>query len=111
MNIQVVEIELCGENRVRAVFLVGATPVAADLVIDDLDGLRGFNFADIRMNVIAWLCPFCREFVDDLFDFFDGLAKPLPWVYGDFDESRIQDALETAESEHRRCSQSEMGSP
>lgn len=102
MKIQVLQVELVGLDRYRAVIRAGERQLATDILVEQIDEVFGFNFAEHSVNVLAFYCPFVREFASDFDELCNGQKRPLPWEYGDFEESRIQHAWEVADLEMRR---------
>lgn len=102
MKIQVLQVELVGPDRYRAVIRAGEREVVTEILVERIADVFGFNFAEQSVKVLAYYCPFGREFADDFDELCRHQARPVPWEYGDFAESRIQHAWEVADSEMRR---------
>ena len=102
MKIQVWQVELVEPDRYRTVIQAGERQIETDVTIEHFNGIQVYNFAEHTVDVLAYFCLFAREFVNDLENFCQGQVRPLPWQYGDFEESRIQHAWQVADSEMRR---------
>jgi hypothetical protein len=92
MKLEILKIQRLDDNRCLATLRVGSALIQSEL-FEVMAEVPGLNFSNMLFANILMFSGVLREFCTKHFESCEGRGTPLPWNFGDIDDSLLTNAI------------------